>query len=206
MGEYDKAIADYDQALRLEQRPNFLTNRGDSYQFKGELGAALGDYDAALKLDQNFALAYNNRAVLYKKMGERKKALADYEAALRLDPGNENAVNGRRAMLTEIAKFGAEASRPLSAGSGSGPSFDCVTARREVEKVICADPQLGALDRQIADTFSRVLKTSNGRAASDLRRSQREFLAARNSGFGRPGYDLKKAMQERLQRLNANES
>jgi tetratricopeptide (TPR) repeat protein len=202
MGEYDKAIADYDQALRLEQRPNFFTNRGDSYQFKGELGAALSDYDAALKLDPNFALAYNNRAVLYKKMGERKKALDDYEAALRLDPGNVNAVNGRRAMTAEIAKFGAEPVRPLNAASGGGPSFDCATAKREVEKVICADPQLAVLDRQIADTYARVLKSTSSRTAAELRRTQRDFLATRNTAFGRPGYDLKKAMQERLQRLN----
>lgn len=167
------------------------------------LGTALSDYDAALKLDPNFALTYNNRAVLYGKMGERKKALADYETALRLDPGNENAADGRRTMIAEIARFGAQPSRPLHARSAddSGPSFDCATAKREVEKMICSDPQLGVLDRQIADTYARVLKSSSGRTASDLRRTQRDFLNARNASFGRPGYDLKKAMQARLQRL-----
>ncbi|QIO36649.1 tetratricopeptide repeat protein [Bradyrhizobium sp. 1(2017)] len=206
MGEYDKAIADYDQAIRREQRANFLTNRGDSYQFKGELGAALSDYEAALKLDPNFAKAYNNRAVLYKKMGERRKALADYEMALKLDPGNENAANGRRSMIAEIAKFGAEPPRALNAEAGNGPSFDCATAKREVEKVICADPQLGVLDRQIAETYERVLRISKGRSAGDLRKTQRAFLTTRNAGFGRPGYDLKKIMQDRLQRLNALQS
>jgi Tfp pilus assembly protein PilF len=39
-----------------------------------------------LRLDPNFALAYNNRAVLCKKMDARANALSDYEAALRLDP------------------------------------------------------------------------------------------------------------------------
>ncbi|MCP3370473.1 tetratricopeptide repeat protein [Bradyrhizobium cajani] len=208
LGEYDKAIADYDQALRLEQRPNFFTNRGDSHQFKGALGAALSDYDAALRLDPKFALAYNNRAVLYSKMGERKKALADFETVLRLDPGNRSAADGRRSMIAEIAKFGATTSGPMHARSAddSGPSFDCATARREVEKVICADPQLGVLDRQIAETYERVLKSANKRSAGDLRRTQRDFLATRNASFGRPGYDLKKVMQERLQRLNAMES
>src|SRR5262249_28760590 len=151
---------------------------------------------------------YNNRAVLYGKMGERKKALADYETALRLDPGNENAADGRRTMIAEIAKFGARPSRPLHARSAddSGPSFDCATAKREVEKGICAEPHLGVLDRQIADTYARVLKSSSGRTAADLRRTQRDFLGARNTSFGRPGYDLKKAMQERLQRLNGMDS
>lgn len=202
-GEYDRAIADYDQALRLSPRPNFFTNRGDAYQHKGEFGAALSDYDAALKLDPNAAKTYNNRAVLYARMGERKRALADYEVALKLDPGNDNAAAGRRNMLAEIARFGAEPQRPLAANSGNGPSFDCASARREVEKVICADPELGMLDRQIADSYGRVLKAASKRAANDLRRSQRDFLTARDASFGRPGYDLKKVMQDRLQRLNA---
>jgi hypothetical protein len=51
-----------------------------------------------------------------------------------------------------------------------------------------------------------VLKSARSRPAGDLRRTQRDFLAARNTSFGRPGYDLKKVMQERLQRLNAMDS
>ena len=35
-GDYDRAIADYNEAIRLAPQANFLTNRGDSYQFKGD--------------------------------------------------------------------------------------------------------------------------------------------------------------------------
>jgi tetratricopeptide (TPR) repeat protein len=202
MKQYDKAIADYDQAIRIEPRANFFTNRGDSYQFKGELGTALGDYESALRLDPNFPLAYNNRAVLYAKMGERAKALADYEAALRLDPGNENAIDGRRTMKAEITRFGTEAPRPLHA-TDPHPSFDCETARLAVEKAICADPQLGALDRQIADTYARMVNNSSGHSGDAIRRAQRNFLATRNAGFGKPGYDLKFALQQRLDSLQS---
>jgi tetratricopeptide (TPR) repeat protein len=200
--EYDKAIADYDQAIRMEQRANFFTNRGDSHQFKGELGTALSDYDAALKLDPNFALAYNNRAVLYKKMGERARALADYEAALRLDPGNENAIDGRRTMKAEIARFGSSAPRPLNA-TDPHPSFDCDTARLAVERAICADPQLGALDRQIFEVYARLMSNLPGRKGDALRRAQRDFIAGRNAGYGKPGYDLKLALQQRLDSLQS---
>ncbi|WP_456776914.1 tetratricopeptide repeat protein [Bradyrhizobium sp. USDA 4369] len=202
MKQYDQAIADYDQAIKLQPRPNFLTNRGDSYQFKNELGSALSDYDAALRLDPNFALTYNNRAVLFRKMGERAKALADYEAALRLDPGNDNAAAGRRAMLAEIKTFGAEPPRALNAPSErSGPSFDCATTVREVEKVICADPVLSVLDLGIAESYARRLRASRGRAATELRSAQRDFIAERNARFGKPGYDLRLALQRRLDTL-----
>jgi hypothetical protein len=39
------------------------------------------------------------------------------------------------------------------------------------------------------------------RAARALRREQDEFIARRNARFGRPDYDLRKAMKERLQQL-----
>jgi tetratricopeptide (TPR) repeat protein len=74
MGDHDKATADYEQAIHMEQRASFFTNRGDSCQYKDELGTAPNDYDTALRLDPNFALAYNNRAVLYKKMDARANA------------------------------------------------------------------------------------------------------------------------------------
>ena len=200
MKDYDKAIADYEQAIRLQQRANYFTNRGDSHQFKGDLGAALDDYNTALRLDPNFALAYNNRAVLYAKTGERAKALADYEAAVRLDPGNENAINGRRSMKAEIARFGSAAPSRLIA-TDTHPSFDCEAAKLKVEQAICADPQLGALDRQIAETYTKLLNNAGGRAADALRRAQRDFLTARNAGFGKPGYDLRVALQKRLDTL-----
>jgi tetratricopeptide (TPR) repeat protein len=202
MKDYDKAIADYDQAIKMQPKANFLTNRADSYQFKGELGTALEGYDAALRMDPNFALAYNNRAVLFEKMGDRTRALADYEAALRIDPGSQSAADGRRSMRAEIARFGGKALAPMTAPE-QHPAFDCATTRLSVEKAICADSQLGVLDHQISDTYARLLSVSGSRSADALRRAQRDFIAERNAGFGKPGYDLRLALQKRLDTLQA---
>jgi hypothetical protein len=35
-----------------------------------------------------------------------------------------------------------------------------------------------------------------------LQREQDQFIARRNAEFGRPGYDLQKAMKQRLQDIN----
>jgi hypothetical protein len=40
------------------------------------------------------------------------------------------------------------------------------------------------------------------RQARTLRRQQEEFIARRNAAFGRPDYDLQKAMRQRLQQIN----
>ena len=85
------------------------------------------------------------------------------------------------------------------------PSFNCATARRQVEKAICADPGLAQLDRNINDVFLRVIASAESdshRAALALTREQRDFIGKRNASFGRRGYDLRQAMEERLEKLN----
>jgi uncharacterized protein len=83
------------------------------------------------------------------------------------------------------------------------PSFNCATARRPVEKAICANPELADLDREINAVYTRVIgeARSAGGDARALQREQNAFIARRNAEFGRPGYDLRKEMKERLQKL-----
>ena len=89
------------------------------------------------------------------------------------------------------------------------PSFNCATARRTVEKAICANPELANLDREINAVHTKVVREAGSdspRAGRALQREQGAFLAERNASFGRPGYDLHKAMKARLDHLLAIES
>jgi uncharacterized protein len=73
-----------------------------------------------------------------------------------------------------------------------------------VEKAICAGPGLAQLDRDINDVSLRAIasaETDGHRAALALTRQQRDFIGKRNAAFGRRGYDLRQAMEERLQQL-----
>ena len=45
-------------------------------------------------------------------------------------------------------------------------------------------------------------ENSNHQAALTLTRQQRDFIDARNASFGRRGYDLRQAMQARLDQLS----
>jgi hypothetical protein len=47
-----------------------------------------------------------------------------------------------------------------------------------------------------------VQEARDPRDARTVTRQQDEFIARRNAQFGKPGYDLQKAMRERLRQIN----
>ena len=63
--EYDKAIADYNEAIRLDPKFAFgFYNRGNAWNDKGELDKAIADYTEAIRLDPEIRRApINNRGV-----------------------------------------------------------------------------------------------------------------------------------------------
>ncbi len=94
--DYDRAIADYSEAIRLNG--NYATafsNRGVAYRAKGEFDRAVADYSEAIRLNPKHARAFNNRGLAYSDMKNYERAIADYDEALRLDPGYANAFNNR---------------------------------------------------------------------------------------------------------------
>lgn len=84
------------------------------------------------------------------------------------------------------------------------PSFDCRRTLKAVDKAICADPALADLDRRIDALYRRALRDSAGQPAAvrALKKAQTSFVAARDAGFGRPGYGLRAALEARLRQLS----
>lgn len=61
-GDIDRAMEDYDRALRLS--PDYyvaLNNRGVALMSKGELDRAISDFDRAVQLRTDYLGAYYNR-------------------------------------------------------------------------------------------------------------------------------------------------
>ena len=182
-------------------RINALIARASALIRKGEIERAISDYDIVLQLDPTLADIFNARGELAHKKGDRVKALADFAAALRLNPGHLSARANYRALGLELERLGAQ-----MAVAGK-PSFSCGQAHRPVEKAICADPELADLDRQIFAANIKVVREAASTSARDgvaRRREQEQYLARRDAGFGRPGFDLKKMMRDRLERLGAS--
>ncbi len=84
-GMYEQALADYNQAIRLD--PNFAfayIDRGNLYLAQKQYKQALADFNQTILLDSNFASAYNGRGDTYRRKGDRARAIADYVRALEL--------------------------------------------------------------------------------------------------------------------------
>ena len=174
-----------------------LIARGAAYERKDMIDRAITDYDGVLRLDPSHADIHNTRGELWRKKGDLPKAVADFAAAIKLNPGHFTARANHRSLAQEVERLGA-----LKAVAGK-PSFNCTTARRKVEKAICANRELADLDRQVQGSYVRAIAEKiTPQQARKLRREQEEYIVRRNAEYGRPRYDLKKAMLDRLQRIN----
>jgi tetratricopeptide (TPR) repeat protein len=177
-----------------------LIARAGVFVRKDMVDRAIDDDSVVLRLDPTLADIHNARGELWRRKGDRPKALADFGAALRLNPDQPAARSNYKSLAQELERLGA-----LLAVNDK-PSFNCAAARRPVEKAICANPELANLDRQIAAVNTRVVRDAgraDPHAGRALQREQEDFLSRRDAGFGRPDYDLLKAMRARLDHLLA---
>lgn len=174
-----------------------LVARAAAYDRKDMIDRAISDYDGALRLDSAQADVHNARGELLRKKGDLPRAVLDFAAAVKLNPDHAIAKANHRALAQEVERQGI-----LKAVAGK-PSFDCATARSKVQKAICADPELANLDREVQGSYARaVAQRMTPQQARKLRREQDEYISRRNGEFGRTGYDLKKVMRDRLQKIN----
>jgi tetratricopeptide (TPR) repeat protein len=187
-----------DEDTPRAERIKALVARAGAYNRNDQIDRAIGDYDTVLRLDPALADVFNIRGELWRRKVDRPRALQDFAAALKLNPDHPAAKGNYKSLSKELERLGA-----LIAVANK-PSFNCATARRPVEKAICADPELADLDREIDAMNSLVIREAVGlgpRQRRALQRAQDEFIARRNADFARPGYDLRKAMKDRLRQL-----
>ena len=89
-GDFIRAIADYNEALRIQPN-NFLAlnNRGYAYYKSGNTFKALDDYNSSIKYNSNYSISYFYRGILFENKGDLAQALTDFRYASRLNPRNK---------------------------------------------------------------------------------------------------------------------
>ena len=123
LGDYDRAIQDYNQALTL--RPGDTTSiknlrigharRGSAHANLGEQDQALADYSKAIELEPQHAPTYVRRGQLRLERNEPELAVADLRKAQELDPANREA-----AELLARAEASVAAATPAAPPPGVG--------------------------------------------------------------------------------------
>jgi tetratricopeptide (TPR) repeat protein len=104
-GEFQSAIADFDEAQKLNPNDSSLyANRGSAYFELEDAARALADVDQAIRLGARTSSIYFLRARCYGALGEGTRAVADYNEAIRLDPNNHQALAHRGNLLNMYAQ------------------------------------------------------------------------------------------------------
>jgi tetratricopeptide (TPR) repeat protein len=93
-GDNDRAIADYNEAIRLQ--PGYAlayNNRGGAYVRTGDFDRAINDYTEAIRINPMPPVfgtpsvnVYYNRGSAYAQTGDGERAVADFTEAIRLEP------------------------------------------------------------------------------------------------------------------------
>jgi tetratricopeptide (TPR) repeat protein len=94
--ELDKAIAHYNDAIRLDPAyASAYCARGLARFEKNDTDRAIADYTEAIRLDPKLPWPYNNRGNAWVARQEFARAIADYDEAIRLEPSFGAALNNR---------------------------------------------------------------------------------------------------------------
>jgi lipoprotein NlpI len=90
--DYDRAIADYDEAIRLDPHDALAYyNRGVAWHGKHDYDRAIVDYDQTIRLDPQSPQAFKNRGYSRFLRGNFAESSKDLAETLRLTPGDADA-------------------------------------------------------------------------------------------------------------------
>ena len=166
-GEYDKAIADFTEAIRLKpDDAAAFFYRGLAWGNKREYDKAIADYTEAIRLKPDYAFAFNNRGNAWWHLGDYDRAIADHTEAIRLKPERAAAFNNRGvawAYKGEYDKALEDFSQALRLDkalalpwANRGKLFLKRKTRRDLEQSIADSEQALRLDPKLADARSNL--------------------------------------------------
>ena len=105
-GEYESAMSDFDDALRLKpDSAEIYIGRGLAKASLGQYGGAITDYNNALRLKPGSAEIYTGRGLAKAGLGQYEGAITDYDETIRLEPDSADAYSGRGLANLNLGRY-----------------------------------------------------------------------------------------------------
>lgn len=105
-GKYDKAVAEYSEAIRLDpDSARAFNNRGFARYKLGEHAEAVEDFGEALRLRPKYVQALNNRGNAHLALRRFDAAVTDFTAALEVNPLEAAALLGRGSAYRSLNQY-----------------------------------------------------------------------------------------------------
>jgi tetratricopeptide (TPR) repeat protein len=154
--DYDRAIADFDAAIKLD--PTLATaygQRGWTFYQKRDFDRAIADADEALRLDPKLDQPNVTRGNAVRSKGDVERALSDYSAAIDKNPGNVSAYYYRGITLRDKGEHD-RALADFDAAIKLDPKYASARAHRGWTYHLKRD-----YDRALADTSEAITLDPN---------------------------------------------
>ena len=106
LGNYDKAIEEFQQALKIN--PNYffgLSNLGNVYGKQKKYNEAIPYFQKALKIKPDYSPAHYNIARAFHLIGKKKEAAESYRKAIQFNPYFEQAFYNLAYLSMELSGF-----------------------------------------------------------------------------------------------------
>jgi len=126
--QWDKAIAEYNEAIELDPRyADAYFNRGNANFNKGQYDQAIADFTEAIEINPMLAEAYTNRGLAFAQgKGQFDQAISDFNMAIGINPRSAKAYNLRAVTYYyqgEDAKAWEDVHKAQSLGYQCTPEF-----------------------------------------------------------------------------------
>ena len=103
--DFDKALFDYQKAIKLSSNPYILFNYGNALKELKRLDEALHVYDKSIELKPNYAEAYNNRGVAFEQLKRFDDAVISYDRAIQIKPNDAEAIFNKSILKLLLGEY-----------------------------------------------------------------------------------------------------
>jgi tetratricopeptide (TPR) repeat protein len=195
-GDFQKAIADLTEAIRLDpNNPAHPASRASAYWSEGERDKAVADLAEAIRLAPALAGPHAMRGMIYRDKGDLEKALAELDLAIELEPNSPCCYEIRAAMWLRQGDYDRgiadiQAALRLNAKDPAATfedwpksqlsPADLEHGRQQVGQMLADRPAMGQYGQRAAVLLEWAARKFAG---EDLH--QRIFWDAVDPGFGR---------------------